>query len=195
MQLIFDMVLLVLSTVQARFLETVKAFLADGIMSSVAVSTDMQEDDLRFIKRLAKELGLITHLDVRNQVLQISRITYENEDGDQQSEDESHLAQMRVLKKYSSFAVSDENTSASSQQDQISIDFQNSKQEYYREKLQINEPADLKKFLGYYAQGLQWVMDYYYNGVQSWNWFFPYHYAPKISDLVPGIRSFYEEVY
>uniref|UniRef100_A0A8C0UZ62 5'-3' exoribonuclease 1 n=1 Tax=Cyanistes caeruleus TaxID=156563 RepID=A0A8C0UZ62_CYACU len=34
-----------------------------------------------------------------------------------------------------------------------------------------------------YVQAIQWILHYYYHGVQSWSWYYPYHYAPYLSDI------------
>ncbi|GAB6024456.1 5'-3' exoribonuclease 2 [Chamberlinius hualienensis] len=60
------------------------------------------------------------------------------------------------------------------------------KDRYYENKFQVS--ADNMKFrhqvADAYAQGLCWVLQYYYQGCPSWKWYFPYHYAPFASDFV-----------
>ncbi|KAG8460526.1 hypothetical protein KFE25_013176 [Diacronema lutheri] len=64
------------------------------------------------------------------------------------------------------------------------------RERYYACKLQIgaDEPARLREVVQAYVEGLIWVLRYYYKGVQSWGWFYPYHYAPCASDM-KGLRE------
>ncbi|KAJ4295573.1 5'-3' exoribonuclease 2 [Kalmusia sp. IMI 367209] len=57
---------------------------------------------------------------------------------------------------------------------------------YYAQKFQV-EPDDMEfrhEVARSYAEGLCWVLSYYFQGCQSWTWYFPYHYAPFAADFV-----------
>ncbi len=57
---------------------------------------------------------------------------------------------------------------------------------YYFEKLGVLDPEDspkLKHLCKTYAEGLEWCLAYYVKGCVSWNWYYPYHYGPLISDV------------
>ncbi|KAH8867484.1 5'-3' exoribonuclease 2 [Schistosoma japonicum] len=57
---------------------------------------------------------------------------------------------------------------------------------YYQSKFGV-DPSEAPEFclkVGQeYALGLCWVLAYYYQGCASWDWYFPYHYAPFASDF------------
>lgn len=58
---------------------------------------------------------------------------------------------------------------------------------YYRSKFGIDpkrDPAAVRNLAQAYVLGLFWCAQYYHCGVRSWDWFYPYLYAPLASDLV-----------
>jgi len=62
---------------------------------------------------------------------------------------------------------------------------------YYRDKCKaedIEGRGGREELFRQYIMGLAWVMRYYYHGVASWKWYFPFHYAPFASDLKNIIR-------
>ncbi|KAJ1346905.1 5'-3' exoribonuclease 2 [Parelaphostrongylus tenuis] len=59
------------------------------------------------------------------------------------------------------------------------------KDRYYRAKFDVGaEDVEFRRKVAWaYVEGLCWVLKYYYQGCVSWDWYFPYHYAPFASDF------------
>jgi 5'-3' exoribonuclease 2 len=61
------------------------------------------------------------------------------------------------------------------------------RERYYNDphkKSDLEAGGGLEKMIFTYVQGLCWVLKYYFEGVPSWNWFYPFHYAPFACDLI-----------
>jgi 5'-3' exoribonuclease 2 len=57
---------------------------------------------------------------------------------------------------------------------------------YYEQKFGV-DPRDVEfrhKVARKYVEGLAWVLLYYFQGCPSWDWYYPYHYAPFAADFV-----------
>eukprot|EP01134_Creolimax_fragrantissima_P002793 CFRG2793T1 len=63
--------------------------------------------------------------------------------------------------------------------------FSNWKNEYYSEKfgVEAREKGFKERIVQEYIRALQWVLHYYYDGIVSWDWFYPFHYSPFISTI------------
>ena len=71
--------------------------------------------------------------------------------------------------------------------DPVRLGEQGWKGRYYASKMgATNENGDavVRGMVEEYVRGLIWVCRYYYEGCVSWNWYYPYHYAPFATDLV-----------
>ncbi len=56
---------------------------------------------------------------------------------------------------------------------------------YYAQKFGVDpkDKAFRRKVAHAYAEGLAWVLLYYFQGCPSWTWYYPYHYAPFAADF------------
>ncbi|XP_077204888.1 5'-3' exoribonuclease 1 isoform X3 [Paroedura picta] len=69
--------------------------------------------------------------------------------------------------------------------DLFETEFRQYKRTYYMTKMGVEVVSDdfLADQAECYIQAIQWILHYYYHGVQSWSWYYPYHYAPYLSDI------------
>ena len=121
-----------------------------------------------------------------------SELDFDSDDSDDDDEenedmqDDSFISRMGGILQssfMSSLAVDDD---SSEQAKALNINDQDLKGRYYYDKFQMT-PFDAEKHVALrkaYVEGLVWTLKYYYQGCVSWEWYYPYHYGPMLSDLV-----------
>ncbi|KAL0087236.1 XRN 5'-3' exonuclease N-terminus-domain-containing protein, partial [Phycomyces blakesleeanus] len=156
---------------------------------------ETKESDKKFIQNVARDLGLnyVSRYNDQDGSKELFIEFFESDESDESEDEldeEAILARDRVLNKYArAHVVTDTKTEEDlERQEKETYDngFKEWKSRYYKEKMNINydDEKDMDNIVRSYITGIQWVLHYYYNGVASWGWFYPYHYAPRISDLL-----------
>ena len=61
------------------------------------------------------------------------------------------------------------------------------RERYYMSKFNLTTLAQVdakrREVIHAYLEGISWVLLYYYQGCASWQWFYPFHYAPFAADF------------
>lgn len=66
------------------------------------------------------------------------------------------------------------------------IDFDNFRKDYYITKLHLQEEyleSEIRRVCKEYMIGILFIARYYFKGIPTFSWCYPFHYAPLISDL------------
>ena len=147
---------------------------------------------IEFLKTLCQDLGvLIVHSKSNNTYsLKIDLDGINPNESDQEFEERvNHIK--KVFKHYQSANLYEPDELVSESKDIYDKKFMSWKDDYYKEKLHfsIEDEEKLTDLTKHYIEGLQWVLFYYYKGCPSWNWYFRYHYAPRVSDISIGLEA------
>lgn len=70
------------------------------------------------------------------------------------------------------------------------VDMENYKKAYYKKKFDIETEDEIKKVCIEYLKGLNWIINYYKHGIPSWKWYYPYFYAPFLSDICKYVKKY-----
>ncbi|KAI5480844.1 5'-3' exoribonuclease 2 [Pseudohyphozyma bogoriensis] len=65
------------------------------------------------------------------------------------------------------------------------------KERYYRQKfgVELSDFEFRKSLVQSYTEGLCWVLEYYFQGTPSWQWYYPQHFSPFASDFVDVVED------
>ncbi|KAI9787309.1 MAG: hypothetical protein M1816_007657 [Peltula sp. TS41687] len=197
---------LVMSSLHKELFRTIKAFV-EGRNRNGSTQSDtldlpptLKARARQFVERLADDLRLQWKTVEDDQGERHIQLQFPEkpavagaEDADESEEEEAQLALRRVMKRYETANVVEENAQEAQEamEKKYQAKFRGWKDKYYTTKFDwgLDDEEELRKLAENYVQGLQWVLYYYYKGIVSWPWFYGYHYAPMISDVKRGLGA------
>ena len=167
--------------------------ISEESIPSLKIPIEYTKNNLDFLKTFAYDVGLIvTHS--RSTDEYSVRVDIDGIDLQESDEDwEERVNDVRrIVKRYEAAIILDYDGEDAVEEKKAvySQKFDNWKDSYYKDKLgfALDDEEEMTKLTENYVEGLQWVMYYYYRGVQSWPWYYKYHYAPRISDVKKGLK-------
>ena len=75
-------------------------------------------------------------------------------------------------------------------QGKAKVDMESYKKAYYKKKFDIDTEEEIKNICLEYINGMNWVINYYKHGIPSWKWYYPYFYAPFLSDICKYVKNY-----
>ncbi|RHZ49557.1 hypothetical protein Glove_519g79 [Diversispora epigaea] len=183
---------LVLTPRQKGIYEKIKQLVKSQSDEPEHFPADYPARDRVFIQNLAKELRIQQSVGCYEGTE--DKHVYVQYDPEVESDGDMRMIREKVFRKYEKAdVIEDDDAEAFEEKERQKneLKFVECKKDYYKKKMNIDydNPEQIDKLIGSYVEGLQWVLHYYYNGVASWGWFYPYHYSPKITDL-RGLERF-----
>ncbi|KAL2315302.1 Protein kinase domain-containing protein [Schizosaccharomyces pombe] len=172
---------------QKNYFLQIKKFLSSR-EPFIDFSANISSVDQRFLRRLCNDLHLSFSKIIKVDGTHLLRITFRDLEFNDEDEDEIEQDEIeRVLQKYDNIPLLNEEQAL--KEKNVEKDFIQWKDDYYRSKVGFSyyDEEALKAMAERYVEGLQWVLFYYYRGCQSWGWYYNYHFAPKISDVLKGL--------
>ncbi|KAG7662769.1 exo2 [[Candida] subhashii] len=179
-----------LMEISARPVSEIVQLENEGKLPSLKLNNEDVERNLDFIREFALEAGILL-IHSKSENTYVAKLDVDGLiPSESDDEYEERVAELRkTIKHYQSANLIETEDLLQESKDIYNEKFLSWKSEYYEDKLgfPITEREKLVELTSHYIEGLQWVLYYYYQGVPSWNWYYRYHYAPRISDIIVGL--------